>query len=185
MRQYRQQALLSRIELKDSVYRAKCHSCHQIMDRNVEKCPSCNHKNTIDCPRCNVEMKAVHYQDLKLDACSNCKGVWFDEIELSEIWNMNLDAISRKKSSGIAIDGLEGALAADLFLDVLFWNPHLLHQGGQAAMEAGGHIIGGLGHLASNAPEVAGQAIEATGELAGSVFEIIAKIIGEILSGLD
>lgn len=34
------------------------------------------------CPVCKCDMVVVEYQDIELDYCSSCKGVWFDSGEL-------------------------------------------------------------------------------------------------------
>ena len=34
------------------------------------------------CPKCNSEMETITSNDLEVDRCSNCKGIWFDEFEL-------------------------------------------------------------------------------------------------------
>jgi len=181
LQNYRPKSLLRRIELAEVVYKMNCHSCHRLIERNVDDCPSCKSPNLIECPGCSTTMKSVRYNNLKLDVCSNCKAVWFDEIELSEIWNMNLDALAEERRLGsmspvILDDGVE------LFLDVMLWNPELVARGTEVIMGAGGRIIDAAGRI-ENAPEVAGALIEASGELAGKVFSAIAAIIGEVLDG--
>jgi Zn-finger nucleic acid-binding protein len=34
------------------------------------------------CPVCNYDMLVVEYNNIELDYCNNCKGVWFDSGEL-------------------------------------------------------------------------------------------------------
>ena len=34
------------------------------------------------CPACKNEMIVVEYHQIELDYCTNCKGVWFDNVEL-------------------------------------------------------------------------------------------------------
>jgi Zn-finger nucleic acid-binding protein len=34
------------------------------------------------CPVCNYDMLVVEYQNIELDYCNSCKGVWFDSGEL-------------------------------------------------------------------------------------------------------
>jgi len=44
---------------------------------------------TRKCPRCNVEMQLVKVEkevgNIELDACPNCRGIWFDTSELDKI----------------------------------------------------------------------------------------------------
>jgi len=179
LQNYRPKSLLRRIELAEDVYKMNCHTCHELMDRNVDNCPSCGAPNTLDCPGCNKKMKAVTYKNMKLDVCDSCKSVWFDEIELSELWNMNLDKLAKKRNLGlIAPDALDGGV--ELFLDVMMWNPGLIAQGTEVIMGAGGKLLDAAGSL-DNAPEIAGNVIEASGEFAGKIFGAIAQIIGELL----
>ena len=40
---------------------------------------------TIKCPRCGSGLTEREFQNVKLDACTSCKGVWFDSGELELI----------------------------------------------------------------------------------------------------
>jgi Zn-finger nucleic acid-binding protein len=45
-------------------------------------------KTDYDCPRCGSkleEMKFIQAQDLLIDRCPQCKGIWLDEGELSKL----------------------------------------------------------------------------------------------------
>lgn len=44
-----------------------------------------NDAKTIKCPRCGSALVEREFQNVKLDACANCKGVWFDAGELELI----------------------------------------------------------------------------------------------------
>ncbi len=35
----------------------------------------------MECPKCKSEMEKVTYQDIEVDRCTNCKGIWFDMLE--------------------------------------------------------------------------------------------------------
>jgi len=37
------------------------------------------------CPRCNIEMKKLIKNDVVLDICSKCKGMWVDNGELYKL----------------------------------------------------------------------------------------------------
>ena len=62
----------------------------------------------------------------------------------------------------------------------MMWNPGLIAQGTEVIMGAGGKLLDAAGSL-ENAPEIAGNVIEASGEFAGKIFGAIAQIIGELL----
>ena len=34
------------------------------------------------CPKCGAELKEVNYQNVMIDTCSHCKGIWLDHGEL-------------------------------------------------------------------------------------------------------
>lgn len=36
-----------------------------------------------ECPVCHVEMEEVHYQQMSVDRCTNCGGIWLGEVEVS------------------------------------------------------------------------------------------------------
>jgi uncharacterized protein len=38
--------------------------------------------SALKCPRCNTPLTEREFQNVKLDACTKCKGVWFDAGEL-------------------------------------------------------------------------------------------------------
>jgi len=175
---YKPQALWRKITPKAEAFHMQCHDCYGMMERNAEKCPDCEWKNVIDCPKCSKPMKPVQYQNLKLDVCKHCRGVWFDAIELSEIWNLKFDELAQKRRS---LGGKEIAdEGAAIFLDALIWAPDLVFEGADAVIHAGGSILESAADLPIG--DLAESAVEATGELAGNVFEAIAEIIGDILS---
>ena len=33
------------------------------------------------CPKCESAMEKVKYQEIEVDRCTNCKGIWFDMLE--------------------------------------------------------------------------------------------------------
>jgi Zn-finger nucleic acid-binding protein len=42
-------------------------------------------KTSIKCPCCNSSMMLASLDDVQLDKCQNCQGIWFDESEVSKI----------------------------------------------------------------------------------------------------
>ena len=34
------------------------------------------------CPKCGADLKEVNYQNVMIDTCSDCKGIWLDHGEL-------------------------------------------------------------------------------------------------------
>lgn len=177
LRRCKPQVLWRKIVLQERARRMKCHSCHASMDRNASQCPVCGWKNVIDCPTCSRPLQPIEYEKLKLDICKQCKGVWFDEIELSEIWNLQIDSLAKKRQQASGESTPAYGDAASLFHEVLVWNPDLALYGAYAIAEAGQASVEVSAHALSHAPEVAGAAVEGTGELAAGVFEVIGEII--------
>jgi uncharacterized protein len=41
--------------------------------------------STVTCPKCQVEMGRVHFQEIEVDRCPKCHGLWFDLMEHEEL----------------------------------------------------------------------------------------------------
>ncbi|NEQ52967.1 MAG: hypothetical protein F6K11_22975 [Leptolyngbya sp. SIO3F4] len=67
-----------------------CHSCNTLMDRNLEQCEVCGWHNQIHCPVCEQPLQRKHHKHLILDICHSCQGVWFDQTELTSLWDQSL-----------------------------------------------------------------------------------------------
>ena len=39
----------------------------------------------LTCPKCHAELLEAGFQDIKLDVCGKCHGVWFDADELAHV----------------------------------------------------------------------------------------------------
>jgi len=39
------------------------------------------------CPKCAAETEITSYDDIRVDRCSNCNGLWFESGELAELRN--------------------------------------------------------------------------------------------------
>ncbi len=37
------------------------------------------------CPKCKGELEAIHVQDVALDRCSVCGGMWFEDLDAAEL----------------------------------------------------------------------------------------------------
>lgn len=187
LRRLRLKDLSSQLPVNEDSFKMPCHNCRSLMDRNDSKCSNCGWKNILDCPNCSNPMVASEDRGFRLDFCKNCKGVWFDNHELAEIWNGRLEKIAaRHQRSGTDIAGdFAGIEMAALFVDLLHFNPGLLRDGARMIDGVGTSVLGGASEVFSNAPELAGQVLEGGSELAGSFFEAIAEIISGIFSALD
>lgn len=43
---------------------------------------------TMNCPKCKSEMKPVTYNNIEVDRCVNCEGIWFDMSEHEQLKEM-------------------------------------------------------------------------------------------------
>lgn len=170
LREAQPKGLGGSVELRESAFRMPCHSCHAHMDRDAVACMACGWKNQLDCPACQKPLDRIERDGLALDACKPCRGVWFDNHEIAQIWNLemrrNLPTVRQSDGS---------MTVADIFLlDAFLWAPDLVFLSAGGVIEGAGAVAGGgLDGVA----EVAGGVVEGAGEVAGSVFETIAEII--------
>jgi Zn-finger nucleic acid-binding protein len=71
-------------------YSMQCHGCGESMARDAQACGACARPNVVDCPVCREPMEVVTHNDLRLDVCRQCYGIWFDADELAQLWNAAL-----------------------------------------------------------------------------------------------
>ena len=185
LHQCRPQALWQQIEVRQEDYRMQCHACYVHMERNAAACPACGWQNIIDCPVCDQPLQVTQYEDLTLDLCKRCKGIWFDHIELSTIWNLEVPALRVRQHHLSAI--LPSAMDTNglYLLDALSFAPDLIIPSADAIVQTGHFVGSDSAELIEQAPEAAASLIETTGDLAGSVFESIANIISGLFDAFD
>jgi uncharacterized protein len=60
------------------------------------------------CPACSSEMTTVQAQDVTIDQCSACKGIWFDDQELDKLENktasLSIDLLRSDPGSMAVVD---------------------------------------------------------------------------------
>ena len=171
LRRHTPEALWHHVSTQPPDSRSLCHSCHAPIDRNAHDCPSCGSRNTIDCPVCQRPLVPQTFQNVRLDACRSCRGVWFDHAELEAIWKLSLDSsLRRRGNEGLSANADGSALVV---VDALMFMPDVLFLGARAA-----------GYAVSGAAEgVAGSGlIQGVGDAAGSVFETVVEIIAGLFS---
>jgi Zn-finger nucleic acid-binding protein len=39
----------------------------------------------MQCPKCDSSFEAVTYENIEVDRCVNCKGIWFDHLEKEDL----------------------------------------------------------------------------------------------------
>lgn len=173
LRHHGHHALWSRIDRRADAFRMSCHECHSIIDRNCERCPTCGWSNVLQCPSCDRPLTREVHEGMCLDVCRECRGVWFDHAELSEIWKASL-APRPRRTPGSS----HASASAWVATDVLLYSPDLLFLSAHGA----GMVVEGVGTALANAPQAIGGVADAAGDAAAGVFEFIAEIIGGIFS---
>lgn len=176
LRRSNPQALATRVKMSDKAWAMQCHSCHAAMSRNVGKCPACGWKNVLLCPLCQKPLAPVLQEGLQLDICRGCRGAWFDNVELAEIWNRSVTAVVRRRGRGAPP---ERFVDDHFFLAGFFWYPPFPTPAVSPAAVPdvvpdtdGGVIDAGTG--AADIGDAAGSIVDGTGEVAGGVFGWIA-----------
>jgi Zn-finger nucleic acid-binding protein len=171
LRRHGPDALWRHVSPHPSDSRTLCQACHAPIDRNAHDCPSCGSRNTIECPACLRPLEPQTYQDIRLDICKSCRGVWFDHAELAAIWKLSLDTtLSRRRDAGLLANPDSSGL---IVLDALMYTPDVLFLGARAA----GYAVSGTVEAVASS-----GVVEGVGEAAGSVFEVIVEIIGGLFS---
>jgi Zn-finger nucleic acid-binding protein len=155
-------ALWTEVAPRADLPKPLCHHCQSPIDRDAPKCGACGKPNVLNCPSCDQTMRRHEVNGLVLDVCERCHGVWFDNRELSAVWRLSVEAMQRRRSSGL---GEAAAIGGDVLLNTMFWAPGLVVEGAIGAAHLGGAAI-----------EVAGGAAE-------GVFEAILGFISSLFDG--
>lgn len=65
----------------------------------------------INCPKCSAEMTLVSYDQIKVDRCTNCGGLWFQPEELralrDDIWMADYILDSGDKKAGKKVNAIK------------------------------------------------------------------------------
>jgi len=168
LRHQKPSQLWKHVSKRPSAARTLCHTCHAPLDRAAESCPACEARNTLDCPSCQQPLTIHMHEGLRLDVCDQCRGVWFDHTELSEIWKLSLTK-TRQQPAQTGVP----ARARDAGLDALIYVPDVVVYGAYAA----GHVVSGAAEAIGNS-----GALGVVGEAATGVFEAIVEIISGLFS---
>lgn len=164
-----------------------CSRCHAQLPLLGDRCPSCGATALLECPSCRKTMRQRELQNIVVDVCDACQGVWLDGGELQTLFE-ELKRQRREHPSA-------GDFAAWTMLDSLDWlfiAPDLAYHTGELIThipDAVGGVIDGVGHLpevAGAAAETAGNVIEGAVEMVGNIPEIAgtaAETAGNVIEG--
>lgn len=158
-----------------------CTHCGTQNSRFDKFCNKCRTPLSFLCPRCGKILVATERHGLNVDCCNDCKGVWLDGGELTQLFEhysktvQNRGSVSEAAtaSAGMALDMF--IWAPDLYIaataQVLTHLPELASRGLDLAgdiPQIAGKAAEGVMHAAGSASELAGQAISGAIEVAGS-----------------
>ena len=155
-------AIETHVALTQEAYRKRCGSCDASYLRNADRCPACKAPNLLRCPSCAKLLEPARTGATKLDVCRNCRGVWFDSVELKEIWNTAL-VQRRGMRPTTALDVAANSMDTFLIASYLMPGPSIV---------AGG--------VASVGADAGSGLLDSAGNVASSVFDAIADLISGI-----
>lgn len=170
-------ALLSGLGPSETPHRMRCRGCDGMVDRDRPSCPTCGWEVRIRCPSCDRPMDTLTTPaGIRLDACRQCRGAWFDAHELRHVWRLGA-RVARARENAKPTRLRDGAaVAADATFEMLIWAPDLPF----AAARAAGQAMGAAPELAAGAAEAAGGLAAGAGEIAAAAFELILEAIASI-----
>lgn len=64
----------------------------KITEENKRKLKELHHMR---CPKCGMELIEVNYKGIKIDECSECKGIWLDAGELESVSKLEKTVLDR------------------------------------------------------------------------------------------
>lgn len=156
-----------------------CHDCHGPMHRDDASCRGCGWKNALECPDCTRPMRRETARNVTVDVCRLCEAVWLDHHELSAIWVGAATVALAQGNVGDTLSSLADASNALDLLDVFIHAPDLVI----GAARGAGHVARAGMEVASHAPGVLSAVPEAlvgffevAGDVAGTVFGVIADV---------
>lgn len=162
-------AIEAHVTLTQEAYRKRCGSCDASYLRNADRCPAGKAPNVPRCPGCAELLEPVRTGATKLDVCRSCRGVWFDGVELKEIWNTAL-VQRRGMRPTTAADMAANSMDTFLLASLVMPSPPM----------AGGGLSDWAGGAAAVGAEAGSGVLESGGEMASSVFDAIAILISGI-----
>ena len=172
-----------------------CSRCHARLPLLGDTCPSCGATALLTCPACQQTMRQREIQNVVVDVCDACQGVWLDGGELQTLF----EEFTRQRRDQVSGGEIAAWMALDS-LDWLFIAPDLAYHTGElithipdavggaidgvrhlpdmtgAAAETAGNVIGGAVEMVGNIPEMAGAAAETAGNVIGGAVEMVGNI---------
>ncbi len=148
--------------MKKQLHTVECSKCGFPMTRATAACGACGRENILDCPGCGSELERVQSENFTVDVCRACRGVWFDNLDLSQVWNLQIGNSNHSEGMNPSPSSEDGR-TEDTVIAILR------------------HSRGGE----NDGSEADGRSVDGSGDHSGNVFDSIADIIGGIFSGSD
>ncbi len=158
------EVLSGRITMKKQLHTVECSKCGFPMTRATAACGACGRENILDCPGCGSELERVQSENFTVDVCRACRGVWFDNLDLSQVWNLQIGNSNHSEGMNASPSSEDGR-TEDTVIAILR------------------HSRGGGGE--NDGSEADDRSVDGSGDHSGNVFDSIADIIGGIFSGSD
>jgi len=48
----------------------------------------------MNCPKCSIELKSIMAENIKLETCPSCEGIWLDKFEISKISTIEIEKLN-------------------------------------------------------------------------------------------
>ncbi|MEM9805837.1 MAG: zf-TFIIB domain-containing protein [Cyanobacteria bacterium P01_D01_bin.56] len=192
-----------RITQSPALSQSHCQQCNTLMDRNLKQCPACGWHNQISCPVCQQTLQRKQHNQLTLDVCHSCHGVWFDQVELLALWNSSLTGLSTTQTKALNhppqpndyqptshITQIVGEAIAEASIDGIVYSADIIEPGAQLIA----HTAKGSVEVVSKTSDIAGGTVEALAKVTGATLEtvgelpeavtIVLEVTGELAGGI-
>ena len=49
------------------------------------------------CPKCEADMEPIEFENVEVDRCKNCKGIWFDAGEFTDLLKDSIADLAKRR----------------------------------------------------------------------------------------
>ena len=151
----------------------RCKNCGALNPRIAKQCAACGDSLILRCPNCAKQLDEVRIGSLIADRCQKCRGVWLDGGELSGLFEefQKVKLLQRSDRPKITTGDAAGVIG-DITLNTLIWAPDLVFYSAAAIGELATKLPGVAIEVASHMPELAGKAVEVSGDLISGAIDL-------------
>ncbi len=165
------QTILANTVLHPTPFR--CKNCGSLNPRAAKKCGACSDSLSLQCPNCAKKLDEIQIGGLTADRCRKCRGVWLDGGELGGLFAefQKVKSLQKTDRSKITTGDAAGVIG-DITLNTLIWAPDLVFYSATAIGELATKLPGAAIEVAAHMPELAGKAVEVSGDLISGAIEL-------------